>query len=482
MRRINYFAMSLLASAALAFTGCSSEDVINGGTEKNDAADGFYMTLTVKTPQANQTRTSNKDRETEPGTAEETTITKGTFYLCKGTTVIYTKSVVATDWVGEKGVTEDGKGTTKPIKVSVNNVNLGDYDVYFLAGDHQNVADPLNGEFSSEQGGADYASNGNFVMFNQNDSQRRAAHGKVTFTEASKNEATPATSGEIYLDRVVARVDAPSANVTTITKGTGTNEAKTKNVDAVKGISFTSYAVANLSKKAFVTQNWENEWTKLNIPSSNSYYKATGDFGTTYTNTGVSYFGDAAHNYMFENTTNLEENATTMYFCYTATLDDSKLPSTDKDFTDGTFYRYDKKIYTSLQQIWDDSSVAWPFVYKDTNTKMTVAEALALIQNTDKSLKGQADLATVRQTYGLDIYEGGKMYYKTAIQDEKYHPEGYFSILRNSIYKLTVNNVYDLGKDVPNGPDPDAKNKNYYMKVTVVVNNWVVNNQNVDLK
>lgn len=481
MRRINYFAMSLLASAALAFTGCSSEDVINGGTEKNDAADGFYMTLTVKTPQANQTRTSNKDRETEPGTAEETTITKGTFYLCKGTSVIYTKSVVATDWVGEKGVTADGTGTTKPIKVSVNNVNLGDYDVYFLAGDHQNVADPLNAEFSSEKGGSDYAADGNFVMFNQNDSQRAAAHGKVTFTEASKNEATPAQSGEIYLDRTVARVDAPSANVTTISKGTGTNEAKTKNVDAVKSIDFISYAVANLSNRSFVMQNWSNEKSTLVIPASNGYYKAKKDFGDTYNNAGEAFFGNEAHNYMFENTVNTEDDATSMYFCYTATLDDSKLPSEQKDFTDGTFYRYDKKIYTSLQQIWDDSSVAWPFVYKDTNTKMTVAEALALIKE-NGNLKAQADLAQVREKYGIDIYEGGKMYYKTAIQDEKYHPEGYFSILRNSVYKLTVNHVYDLGKDVPNGPDPDAKNKNYYMQVTVVVNNWVVNKQNVDLK
>ena len=76
------------------------------------------------------------------------------------------------------------------------------------------------------------------------------------------------------------------------------------------------------------------------------------------------------------------------------------------------------------------------------------------------------------------------MFYRVPLKDEVYQPTtAPYSILRNSIYKLTVSGIYDLGKDVPNGPDgPDDKNKNYVMDCTVTVNNWVVSNQSIDLK
>lgn len=76
------------------------------------------------------------------------------------------------------------------------------------------------------------------------------------------------------------------------------------------------------------------------------------------------------------------------------------------------------------------------------------------------------------------------MYYRVALDDQslKFEDTGFYSILRNSIYKLNVENVYDLGRDVPNGPTPDDKKPNYYMQCTVSVNPWVLSTQNVSLK
>ena len=56
MKKVNLLVMSLVSAAALSFTSCSSNDDLagNAGQEK---VDGFYMTLTVQSPNASGTRT-----------------------------------------------------------------------------------------------------------------------------------------------------------------------------------------------------------------------------------------------------------------------------------------------------------------------------------------------------------------------------------------------------------------------------------------
>ena len=75
-----------------------------------------------------------------------------------------------------------------------------------------------------------------------------------------------------------------------------------------------------------------------------------------------------------------------------------------------------------------------------------------------------------------------QMSYCYTITDNYYVREGYYSILRNSIYRLNVDGIYDLGKDVPNGPTPDVIQPNYYMNVTVAINPWVLNSTVIQLK
>lgn len=483
MKKMNLLVMSLVSAAALSFTSCSdSEDLANdkAGQEK---VDGFYMTLSIQTPKANGTRTSQEERTTNPATEDEAKITTGTFYLYDGDKCIFKKQITDADWQ-QKTSDKQNTGITNAIKVSVNGVAENHpYQVYFLAG-NETSSNPISDTFTATYTGTNssLATAGSFVMFNQNDKQHKLGGDKatVTFTSDNKTATNPAKCENIYLDRIVARIDAPSAadaiNIKVV-KG----ETATENItDWVEGIAYQNYAVSNLNTQTNVMQKWESDYTKFLAPVG-SYTLDYDIYGDKFNNKGsLVNFGKAASNYVLENKTGDLKKATAVYLCYKANLKNTA----DKDFKDGTFYRYDGKIYTSLQQIFDDSSVEYPFVNATTDAKVAPAEAVKEIQNEDGSLKDQNTLAAFREKYNIDVYEQGLMYYRIALDDQslKFADTGFYSILRNSIYRLNVENVYDLGRDVPNGPTPDDKKPNYYMQCTVSVNPWVLSTQNVSLK
>ena len=480
---MNLLVMSLVSAAALSFTSCSDSEDLAGNSQN---VDGFYITLNVQTPKANGTRTSQTDRKTENATDDEAKVTTGTFYLYDGNTCVFQKKITKDDW--KKATSKDNnEGITKAIKVSVNGVTEGKkYQVYFLAG-NETSSNPISDTFTATYTGTNssLATAGSFVMFNQNDKQRKLGGDKatVTFTSANKTATNPAKCENIYLDRIVARIDAPSAaDATKITVVKGENAPATENIaDWVEGITYQNYAVSNLNTQTNVMQKWENEYAKFLAPVG-TYTLDYDTYGNKFNNNGsLGNFGKAASSYVLENTTGDLKKATAVYLCYKANLK----TTADKDFEDGTFYRYDGKIYTSLKQIFDDSSVEYPFVNATTDAKVAPAEAVKEIRNEDGSLKDQATLAAFREKYNIDVYEQGLMYYRVALDDQSYKFSStnlYYSILRNSIYKLKVDNVYDLGRDVPNGPTPDDKKPNYYIQCTVTVNQWVVSEQSVNLK
>lgn len=490
MKRMNLLVMSLVSAAALSFTSCSSNDDLagNAGQEK---VDGFYMTLSIQTPKANGTRTSQEERTTNKATADEAKITTGTFYLYDGDKCIFKKQITEADWK-QKTSDKQNIGITNTIKVSVNGVAENHpYHVYFLAGEKTSntpIVDEFTGTYTIAKNdptsiSLDLAKAGSFVMFNQNDAQRHLGGdaATVTFTSANKTAANPAKCENIYLDRAAARIDAPNAaNATKITTGEGDNAPATKNLGLVDNIAYQNYAVSNLNTKTNVMQKWDSEYKKFSAPAG-TYVLDYDTYGDKYNNYGsLVNFGSATSTYILENSTATLNNATALYLCYKANL----TTTSEKDFEDGTFYRYDGKIYTSLKQIYDDPSVEYPFVNADTDAKIDPAEAVNEIKDENGKLKDENTLATFRQKYNIDVYEQGLMYYRVALDDQsyKFSSTGLYSILRNSIYKLNVENVYDLGRDVPNGPTPDDKKPNYFMQCTVTVNQWVVSEQPVSLK
>lgn len=488
---MNLLVMSLVSAAALSFTSCSSNDDLAGDNAGQAKVDGFYMTLSIQTPKANGTRTSQEERTIKEATADEAKITTGTFYLYDGNKCIFKKQITEADWQ-QKTSDKQNTGITNAIKVSVNGVAEGKaYHVYFLAGEKTSntpIVDEFAGTYTIAENdptsiSLDLAKAGSFVMFNQNDAQRHLGGdaATVTFTSANKTATNPAKCENIYLDRAAARIDAPNAaNAKNITTGTGDNAPATKNLDLVENIAYQNYAVSNLNTKTNVMQKWESEYTKFMAPAG-TYFLDYNTYGDKYNNNGsLVNFGSATSTYILENSTATLKNATALYLCYKANL----TTTSEKDFEDGTFYRYDGKIYTSLKQIYNDPSVEYPFVNADTDAKIDPAEAVKIIKDENGKLKDENTLAAFRQKYNIDVYEQGLMYYRVALDDQSYKFEStnLYSILRNSIYKMNVNAVYDLGRDVPNGPTPDDKKPNYYMQCTVTVNQWVVSEQPVELK
>lgn len=490
MKKMNLLVMSLVSAAALSFSSCSSNDDLTGGGTQSQA-DGVYMTLKISGATSHGTRTGvATPNTTENGNVAESTITEGMMYIYDGNTCVF-KKVITKDMFKTQP-TQTAAGVTNPIKVAVTGaITTGKkYDVYFLA-NRTNVDDPIAATsiFTSATGGANFATEKAFVMFNQNDGTKEAAHSTVEFTDAAKSADNPAHAGEIKLDRVVARIDNPSFAETAKTvddaaAGTTKNVAK-----VVASFTYMGYAASNLNNNSYVMQNWADKFTTLNVKwgeAANKYYQPKNFFGTLYKGENLTTFG-TSNTYAFENTTTDVDDATAVYFKVKANLTDAEKATAD--FEDGTFYRYDGRLYTSIQAIFDDATtgaIVNPF------NLLTVDQVLAKIKDatTGKLITDEAKLAEFRETYKIEVYREGMMYYRWAISDMAYKPfiesetTHTYSVLRNSIYRLNVTKVNEIGKDVPNGPEPNDPNKdpNYYMDVTVKINPWVLNTKDIELK
>ena len=498
MKKMNLLAMSLVSAAALSFSSCSNNDDLTGGGTQSQA-DGVYMTLKISGATSHGTRTGvTADKTTtENGNEVESTITEGMMYIYDGNTCVFHK--VITKDMFQTQPNQTTAGVTKPIKVAVTGdiTTNKEYHVYFLA-NNTSVNDPLAAGASfaaSTTGGADFATEKKFVMFNQNDGTKKAAHSTVTFTDAAKSEKSPAAAGEIKLDRVVARIDRPSfaETVTTVTPATDT-KTSINVADVVAGISYEGFAVSNLNNNSYVMQNWDNNFKTLSVKWGEPKYslpKST--YGTLYNAEGLANFDtkekQVSWKYAFENTTTNVNDATAVYFKVKVALTETAMAASD--FKDGTFYRYDGRLYTSIKAIFDNAAtgeISNPFT--ETNS-ITPADVVAKISDADGKLTtDEAKLAQFRETYKIEVYRQGVMYYRWAISDNAYKPfiasetTHTYSVLRNSIYRLNVTKVSEIGKDVPNGPEPDdpVKNPNFYMNVTVSINPWVLNAQPIELK
>lgn len=485
MKKMNLLVMSLVSAAALSFTSCSSNDDLANDNADQAKADGFYMTLTVQSPNASGTRTSVIN-PTEFATADEAAIKNGTLYLVDANgKIAFSENLSNLDWSGQTDENESSKKDgSKTFKIEVKDVHAGNtYKVYFKAGDQaptaaMNFNPTLSNIFNTtDKFATSFATAKNFAMFNQNDEQVNGNGYTVTFSKANNNEANPAkvnyngvAGSPIKVERVVARIDAPVNKSTQILASYPENASEALKVaiddakDKVANIELVDYAVANLANQSYVMQTWSEN--QLSLPANTDYTQKATDFGTKYYYKDNEFFNNNTVNYVFEN--NSSENPTTMYFEYKVTLKDM----TNADFKDGvnagTFYRYNNVIYTSFDQIFEDyKGVAGLFDGKD---------KVAMKTELDNAINDDTKLADFREKYNIEVFKGGKTYYKHVIKDN--HINGI--IQRNSIYRLNINNIFNVGAQVPNG-EP-TENDYYYINVTVTVNPWVLNTEDVDLQ
>lgn len=485
MKKMNLLVMSLVSAAALSFTSCSSNDDLDGNKAGQAKVDGFYMTLNVQTPKSDGTRTVVNNPT--DATAEESDVTSGTIYLVDAAgNVVFKKPITESDWKAGKP-TQGNEGSTQ-LKIAVEDVVAGaTYKVYFLA----NATDekPWENIFTATNKFAQpYDTNNKFAMFNQNDNDVNGNGYTVVFTDDNKKETSAAqikydnAVSPIKIERLTARIDEPTSNATKIvayTKDDATpaeKKAMKDAVDKVESIKMTGYAISNLANKSYIMQNWTGE--TLNIPSGITYYQPTTEFGTATKLENGDYFTAATapnnhKDYVFEN--NNENAATSMYFEYTVTLKDK----TNADFTDGTFYRYNNVIYKSFADIYTAyHDVKGLFGGKTAEQMKAEVTAAKTAPTAEGEPTVESKLDNFRKAYQIEVFNCGKTYYKKAIKDQYIGYEN--AIQRNSIYRLTVNNIFNVGAQVPNGtPDKEGL---FYLDVTVSVNPWVLNTQDVDLK
>lgn len=506
---MNLLAMSLVSAAALSFSSCSNnDDLTGGGAGTQSQVDGFYMTLAIQTPTSNGTRTVPGADKTTSASTEEQTVTKGTFFL-----VDQKGSVAFSRYVDSSSKNEDEKWNganesqtgTKLINIKVDQVVAGTtYKVYFLAGDNKvpEKTNPTTYVFTAASKFANpFATDNNFAMFNQNDANVDGNGYTVVFTKDNKDKANPATvkytkgsvvkeKAPIAIERITARIDAPTSGVTNITATYSGDKELTEAVkeamkdarDKVKEITLSRYAIVNLTNKANVMQTWSN--SALSIPADITMWQPTTSFGgeKLFADGGFTTVAATAHNYVFENTST---DPTKMYFEYKVTLDETKFKNKagevmPADFTDGTFYRYNNIIFTSFAQIFNQYADVTD-IFGTGKTADVMKDDLKAILNMPAGTDREKALKNFRETYDIEVFDKGLTYYRQNIVDKNLLTTGLPLIQRNTIYKLTVNNVFNIGAQVPNGEDEIDKKSLFYLNVTVSVNPWVLNTQGVEL-
>ena len=480
MKKMNLLVMSLVSAAALSFTSCSDSEDLAGNSQNK--VDKFYMTLTVQTPTSNGTRTAQKNPH--DASKEESYVTSGTFYLVDANGKI-AKSITIDEqaWADAK-VPQQGNDGKTTLQIPVENVTAGTkYSVYFLA--NATSASPLTDVYTSDLANKfakAYSADNKFAMFNQNDADVKANSHTVVFTSDNKDANSAAKVSDIIkIDRLTARIDEPTSEATEIKAyaedAKATEAEKKANEDAikaVKGVTLTKYAISNVANKTNVMQQWTDA-TTLSIPTGITYFQPTSEFGTKTLLQNYGYFNavttdKSQKDYVFEN--NSANAATSIYFEYKVELSDKY--KTNADFEDGTFYRYNKVIYSRIQDIIDaykDQKAI--FDGKDAST--VIAELTAAKNDTTDP---EAKLDEFRKKYDIEVFNAGKTYYVQKIKDQYLGVDN--TIQRNSIYLLNVKNIFNVGAQVPNG-GPDDRTL-YYLDVEVSVNPWVLNSYDVDLQ
>ena len=517
MKKMNLLVMSLVSAAALSFSSCSSNDDLGGGAgTQQSQVKGFYMTLAVQTPTSNGTRTSINDVPKEDATAVEAAVKNGTFYLVDANgAVVFSKTLTGQDWTGaikdQAGSQKDGKTT---LQIQVENVAAGaTYKVYFKAGStNMDTVEPFTittgtkktGVFTADGITQTFTSTAafakpcdtddNFSMFNQNDATTNGNGYTVTFTDANKVETTPAkvmyneVESPIKIERVTARVDVPTSTEELLGEYPANASQALKNAidDAKKKVTkieLVRYALSNVTNMAYVMQNWNvanNVWS-LAIPTGATLSQTKDAFGEKYLlkDGGFKALKGAKNDYIFENN---KDEATAMYFEYKVTLDANQFKNAagelmPADFQDGTFYRYNNVIYTSFEQIMKAyEDVTGLFQGQTAAQLKTELENAKKVETTEGAKDVETKLSEFRAKYGMEVFNEGKTYYKQVIKDNQLDKN---VIQRNTIYRLQVNKIFNVGAQVPNGEID--KNGLFYLDVTVTVNPWVLNTQDVEL-
>lgn len=389
-----------------------------------------------------------------------------------------------------------------------------------------------------------YAANNKFLMFNECNGSDDTGGESITIGKDNDYEH-PATCSTIQLDRLAVKITSSVGQSVDISEITTGDDAE---FNAVQSVDLKGFKLLNGATKANLQQKWtatlsgqgSYQWTNTLITpamnagssaetsSADEFYNHLSDFRTiskstsstnnvdVYTYTEVEdlygeipYYNTASGQekaaiYCMENnptyrspaiTDALNGNTTGLVYQWQVTLK----ADAGGDGKAGTncFYAYDGNYYASLKAL----VTAYPVVLNKVTMGTTTEEKIAALENemnaaythtTDK----QGKISKFRAKYNIKVYTDGIMYYTYYIKDQNYkqveetgqQPVNYYSVMRNTVYKLTVTKLQRIGTDIPGGwnPDKDPEDPvdptNVYMVVEAQANPWVVSSKDITLQ
>ncbi|HBX44639.1 Mfa1 family fimbria major subunit [Limibacterium fermenti] len=482
MKISNYFFLAALATLFV-LSACSKEDLKQ--TDSNEALQG-YITLTVSNPPGARTTGT----PTEPGLPAESVI--------DDVTVVFANSAGVIQHVATPSISS---GTTDKFQIS-----LGTYYVYALVNCPIATADlaattnidrVISG-VTAQEASPGYKS-GKFFMVNQHNPN--TVHAGVQTTVSAANTVNNPAQATIYVDRVAAKIEDPTgytANAPVITDLT----AKTSLLDAV---DITGFVLLNGNKQFNLLQQWNsanpngalNPLADDNVLSTplfpggtelvsdqyfnniSTYTQLTKDAGTGNVTAMTDLTKDSPTITYGLGPVYTTENRPTLSF-YGAS---NKITS-GRGETTGVIYKVQAKI----------SGANAPTFYKyreQVYATLTIINALPDFSGVDLSTYSIPQLRGL----GIQVYENGVMYYTYFILDpnttHQYNGSDYYGVFRNSVYKLKISSISDLGEDVPGGGtvdpsqpgepgNPPIDKEEAYIQVSVTVNPWIINT--IDIK
>ena len=507
---------------------CNNEDTIAAGNENTQQGEA-YLSVSLVGSDNGASRTQ-PGQGTDDGEDYESTISSVMVLLAdeSGNITSYTPSLT----------TIEGVRTTERIAVNAGTT----YEVYVIANPPANYTAPSTKEALQKTGDdaaiisnissetmKTYAGEDNFLMFSACHGTDQVDGAEVTVTSADTYD-DPATV-TVQLDRLAAKItyDAKDLDFADAQAMFGNNNALTD-------VEIEGFALVNGVTKTYLQQHWSNV-AATNINSSNpatapyvefentlitpavtnngadDFYSRWEDYSTitpSQTNpgwydavvdevrddepspftTGPLYCmennsGSTAANCFIDNVTDLNGNTTGVLFKAQATVTGS-----DEKAGENCFYGYEGEYFATLAALVNK----YPSVFGEQVNVENVATALKNAHEgtpaEDSDIKTVADF---REKYNVRVFEDGTMYYTHYIMDQNYTANkngeqvNYHSVMRNTIYGLTVTSVIGIGDDVPGGWNPDIEEEKpvvppTYLRVRCIVNPWVLSNYNVTLQ
>lgn len=533
---------------AVGIAACSDNEEIGNAQTPTEA--NVYMTLQIVGPQGMNSRTTPElpptegtaSGDIEVGTSEENTILSVNVLLCDPKTHVVTHSYN----IGSSALTSITNGVRTPVIET----STGIYDVYVIANpttDLQTITGDVTGKTIDQITEAlmksQYAANNKFLMFNECNGSDDTGGESIRIGKDNDYEH-PATCSTIQLDRLAVKITSSVGQSVDISEITTGDDAE---FNAVQSVDLKGFKLLNGATKANLQQKWtatlsgqgSYPWTNTLITpamnagsstetsSADEFYNHLSDFRTiskstsstnnvdVYTYTEVEdlygeipYYNTASGQekaaiYCMENnptyrssvtTDALNGNTTGLVYQWQVTLKADA--GGDGKAGPNCFYAYDGNYYASLKAL----ATAYPVVLNKV-TGTTTEEKIAALEKemnaaythtTDK----QGEISKFRVKYNIKVYTDGIMYYTYYIKDQNYkqvedsgqQPVNYYSVMRNTVYKLTVTKLQRIGTDIPGGwnPDKDPEDPvdptNVYMVVEAQANPWVVSSEDITLQ